>query len=275
MKFLHYIKLLLLSFFPVLILFYYLTLYYVNNYKLNDTTEVYKSCSKQWSSRGVYNTHKEQNSLKSFSKAFKSDYSGVEVDFYYDVSLNKFIVSHGKPSKNSTETLFTLEKLFHELGKNHYFWLDFKNLDRITMNETDKAIKHLKEITVNDSIKDKIYIEGSTVFKLSKYKAAGFKTLFALSPLPESSFFSSVASNVLKIAYSIYGFSGVAIPYGDLEDPKYGKQTQKNLSGIPTFIFHVPVNEPLLLELSNMDDVRVILAGRDKSLNIAYINSCK
>ena len=42
-----------------------------------------------------------------------------------------------------------------------------------------------------------------------------------------------------------------------------------------TFIFHIPDDETLLKRLVKNDDVRVMLVGRDKSLNRSGINLCK
>jgi len=277
-----------MKYFFSLILFFVLiyngTLLYVNkNIESKNHKNVYNNCHKVWSSRGFYDSHSNQNSLNSFKNAFSLGHHGVEVDFYYDVEMKKFIISHDRPKKDKKGNLhyslkdgklFTLENLLDELGDNHYFWLDYKNLDRLSKEETQNAIERLDVITEGNDFKERFYIEGSTPNTLDIYTKAGYKTLFAFQPLKADSIFSSISSNIYKIAYYFYDITAIAMPYGPLGNPKYSEQTQKNLQGIPTFLFHVPENEKLLNELVEKKDVRVMLVGRDKSVNYAYITNC-
>ena len=61
--------------------------------------------------------------------------------------------------------------------------------------------------------------------------------------------------------------SAVAIHYGSIDNPKYGEDTQRNLKGIPTFVFHVPNDTALLKKLAKNKDVRVLLVGRNISVD--------
>ncbi|MDA3946838.1 MAG: hypothetical protein PF439_09190, partial [Helicobacteraceae bacterium] len=62
---------------------------------------VYNDCHKIWSSRGLYNSHDERNSITSFKRAFEQGAYGAEVDFSYDGKMKRFIVSHGHPKKDA------------------------------------------------------------------------------------------------------------------------------------------------------------------------------
>ncbi|PTB83362.1 hypothetical protein C9926_03330, partial [Sulfurovum lithotrophicum] len=159
------------------------------------------------------------------------------------------------------------EKLFSVLGKGHYFWVDYKNLDKLSSEDTLKSIKRLDKITSVHNIKERIYLEGSTPNHLQYYADAGYKTLFAFGPLRNKHFFASISSNFYKIIYYFYDMSAIAIHYGSIDNPKYGEIAQKNLKGIPTFVFHVPNDTALLKKLAKNKDVRVILVGRDISVN--------
>ncbi len=268
-----------------IIALYNITLFYVDkNIQNKELTNIYSSCHKIWSSRGFYETKDEQNSIKSFTKAFDLGAKGAEVDFYYDSKMNRFIISHDRPKKASDGTLLytqknnellTLEKLFKTFAKDKYFWLDYKNLDRISEEETDKAIKRLLKITKNDSIRERLYIEGSNPFILSRYTDVGFQTILAVRPLPHNNFLSTISSNLFKILYYFNNITALTMPYGDVANPFYGEKTQNALQDIPVFLFHVNEDEKLLKSLVEKDDVKVILAGRDKSLNRFYINDCK
>jgi hypothetical protein len=244
---------------------------------------IYNSCHKNWSARGIYTSKEEQNSITALQKAFEQGAMGAEFDFYYDVKLNQFIVSHGAPQKGQDGNLIyskkegdilTLERLFEAVGDGHYFWLDYKNLDRISSAETQNAIGRLNEISQNNSLKERLYLEGSNPFRLADYSNAGFKTLFAGRPLPENNLFATISANLFKMAYYFNDLSALAMRYGNQANPYYGAKAEKALKGVPIFLFHVDDNENLLNELVKKEDVRVILAGRDKSLNRFNITNC-
>ena len=257
-----------------------LLLYVDTHMDKKDHSAVYNNPHITWSSRGIYDSPKEQNSITSFKRAFDAGSMGAEVDCYYDISLDKFVVSHDRVQKGATGQyqyqlkdgeVLTLEKLFTTLGKGHYFWIDYKNLDRLSTENTLNAIARLNKITSIYTIKERIYLEGSTPNHLQQYANAGYKTLFAFGPLRENHIFSSISSNFYKMAYYFYDMSAVAIHYGSVDNPKYGDIAQINLKGIPTFVFHVPNDTALLKKLAKNKDVRVILVGRDISVNRADI----
>jgi hypothetical protein len=268
-----------------LIILYQLTIFYIDKNMANRITQfTYDNCHKIWSARGHYKTRQEQNSLTSFNRAFTDGNIGIELDFYYDEKLNKFIISHDRPTVDKQGNLhyalkagklLTLEEVFQKIGKDHYFWLDYKNLDRISNKATSKAIARLEEISQIHHVKERAYVEGSNPIQLAKYTKQGFNTIFAFQPLSESSVIASLSSNIYKIAYYFFDLTVVGMPYGPIDDPKYGPTTRKNLQGIPTFLFHVPNDEALLKELMKMKDVRVVLVGKDLSINRANINACK
>jgi hypothetical protein len=245
--------------------------------------DIFDDCHKIWSARGIYSSVDEQNSLTSLSKAIKEGYIGFEIDFYYDIKSDRFIISHDRPKKDKdgnlhytlkNGTLLTLKEVFEKVGEGHYFWLDYKNLDRISKEDSLKSIKRLEKISNIYNMKDRIYIEGSTPYMLKYYNEAGFKTLIACRPLPENYIFHSFSSNIYKIVYYFSTSSALAIQYGKLENPKYSKTTRKNFANIPQFIFHVPPNKELTYNLSKSKDVRVLLVGRDISVNFAKQNRC-
>ena len=244
---------------------------------------VYNNCKKVWCSRGIYKSWSEQNSLVAFQRAFNAGHIGIEVDFYYDVKMNRFIISHNRPQKDKDGNfiytlkdgkLFTLEELFKATAKGHYYWLDYKNLDRLSDEDAQKAIKRLDVITKIENVKQRVYLEGSTPWHIDDYTDAGYKTLFAFQPLPKSSIIASLSSNIYKIGYYFYNITAIAMPYGKLGDAKYNEITQKNLKGIPVFLFHIPNNDALLHRLVQKKDVRVLLVGRDKSVSRPEITSC-
>lgn len=267
----------------VIVLYNGVSFYVDKNIIRNDYSGVYDSCYKVWSARGIYENVEEQNSLKSLRRAFSVGYEGAEIDLYYDVESNRFVISHDRPKKSKNGKLLyskkegsilTLEQVFKRLGEDHYFWLDYKNLDRLSEENTNKAIARLLEISADNAIRERFYIEGSNPFILTKYTTAGFKTIFGIHPSYESKSYSSIALNIYKIAFYFNDISAFAISYGLLDDPIYGMNTQQSLKGLPVFLFHVPDNEALINELIAKQEVRMLLAGRDLSLDRAYLNVC-
>lgn len=221
---------------------------------------VYDSCHKVWSSRGLYDTKEERNSPTAFRRAFKAGAHGVEVDFSYDTATDRFIIGHGHPRKGldgrpvytkKEGELFTLELLFRELGEGHAFWLDYKNLDHLSVEATQKAIRRLKTIAVNGNVHDRLYIEGSNPLRLSLYTDAGFKTLLGTFPLPDSNPFASIVLDAYKLLFAAFNITGTAMNYGSIDTPIYGENTQKQLGNLPVFVFHIPDDPSLLQQLAH------------------------
>jgi len=262
-----------------------LLLYVDTHMDKKDHSSVYNDPHAIWSSRGLYHSYAEQNSIESLQRAFDAGHLGAEIDCYYDLTLKKFIVSHDRSKKDAQGNyhyelkhgkLLTLETLLSKVGEGHYFWIDYKNLDRLSKEETLASIQRLNTITSDfPEIRKRLYLEGSTPNHLQYYRDAGYHTLFAFGPLREHHLFASISSNFYKIIYYFYDFSAIAIHYGSIENPKYGKTAQKNLKGIPTFLFHVPNDTKLLKTLMQKEDVRVLLVGRDVSVNRADITKSK
>lgn len=271
-------------FFTLIVFYNVISLYVDNNIIKYQYTNIYDNCHKVWSARGFYKNHAEQNSISSFARAFSLGSVGAEVDLYFDVKTKRFIVSHDRPKKLANDKLLytdkegatlTLQKLLTSVGKDHYFWIDYKNLDRLSDEETVSALERLSEITKFDGIKSRIYLEGSNPFILSKYTEAGFKTILGIHTPTESSLLASFALNVFKVAYYFNNITAFAMSYGLQEDPQFGDKAQKILIGLPVFLFHVPDNEALIKNLMEKEEVRAILAGRDLSLNRANLNVCR
>ena len=185
----------------------------------DDESSVYNNCNKVWAARGLYNSRSEQNTPEAMLRAFSLGANGAEVDVHYDTKLKIFIVSHDHPVKDANGKLvytkkngaiLSLETFLKQVGKDRYFWLDFKNLGALDTQQTKTVIQHLDKITQFDSLKERFYIEGSDPIILSKYTDAGFKTILGIHPIRESLFSSSFVINAYKIAFY---FSNISVIY--------------------------------------------------------------
>ena len=278
------IKRLLLAFFVGIVIAYNLTVYYVDKeLAKRDYSGVYNSCHKVWAARGLYNTRSEQNTPQAMMRAFSLGANGAEVDVHYDLKRKRFIVSHDHPkiAKNGelvytqkNGKLLSLEDFLKTVGKDRYFWLDFKNLGQFSNEQTDQIIQHLEKITRFDNIKERMYIEGSNPLLMTRYTNAGFKTILGIHPIRESLFLSSFVINVYKLGYFFNNITVIAMPYGKLDDPTFGPKTIESLKNIPSFIFHVPPNDELVKKLVDTPGVRVVLVGKDLSINRYSIDAC-
>lgn len=270
----------------ILILLYISSIFYSNNrLESRDLTKAYSSCHKIWSARGLYDGKEiEQNSLESLEKAFSLGAYGAEIDLHYDVKSKRFIISHDHPTTDSSGNLIytkkggkllTLEEIFKRFGTNHYFWLDYKNLGHLTFKETKEAIDRLSEITADGNLRERVYIEGTHPFKLAEYTERGFKTIFDIQPLSDGSFTTTLVLNLYRYFYARGGFTVIAMHYGDVNNPTYGKKTVDILGDIPVFLYHIPDNREILDRLLDNPQVRVMLVGRDINLNRFNMTHCR
>ena len=247
--------------------------------------DIYNDCHKVWSARGVYNSKAEENTLLSIGRAADAGAKGVEVDFFYYPADDRFYVSHGKVRRDDKGNFIngeplTLEPLFAEESELHY-WLDYKNVGRMSDEETQKAIARLTKISQVNNIKERLYIEGSNPLVLGEYTRAGFKTILAMDLLPMENPLSEYLINLYKMVYYFSDISGVASRHGALSshsynaaDTHYDPSIAGQLSGIPYFLFHTPDNAETLEALANDPTVRVMLVGRDDSINRFDLSAC-
>jgi hypothetical protein len=243
----------------------------------------YASLPKQWIPRGLYGGDTKQNTVRSVRKAFDRGARGVEIDFHYDPDRNDFFVSHDYPQIDAQgHRVYTkaegrelpLEELMRETAADHYYWYDYKNLGHLDDAQTTRALARLEAITAIHGVKDRAYLEGSDPILLARYKRAGFRTILGIHPLAERWPGSSILIDLAKILYWFGGYDGIAIGYGTLAKPMFGPATRESLRHVPMFVFHVPPDRALVKELLALPQVRVLLVGRDVSVDLLDLEGC-
>ena len=267
-----------------------LVVYVDDRLEKNNYEDVYSSCDKIWTSRGTYTDFAKRNTVESMQKAFADGAIGVEFDFHYDVQMNRFIVAHNYPKKDANGKLeyekknngklLTMEDFFTLLeDKTHYYWLDFKNLDKLSTQDTQDAIQRLLEVTKQNNLRQRVYIEGSNPLKLSLYTDAGLKTLLGMHPLNDNSLFAAIAADAFKVVYHFMNISALAMAYGEVDNPDYGKKTEEGFKNIPIFLFHLPHERAILEKVVRKKNVRVVLKESLPSQlikeKVLDIDSCK
>ena len=260
----------------IVVLSYGLTYYVEARLANKDFSASYNDCRKIWTARGLYGEGIEQNSIESINTAFTEGAMGVEVDIFYDVEMQNYIVSHDRPYNKKNGKLLFLYELFDEIGDDHYFWLDFKKMRHLSEDEVKVAIKRLYEISGKNDLSERIYVEGEAPVNISRYRQAGFHTIFDTHPEPESmGLISTIMINAYKIVFYFGDHSVMGIEYGELNDPVYGPKNRKLLANVPVFLYHVPVDEALVDELLALKDVRAFIVGNNQSVNFYSKNNCQ
>jgi glycerophosphoryl diester phosphodiesterase len=258
----------------------YLSLISYVDFKLSerDYSQVYNHCKKIWSTRGLItdtnNRINDANSIESLTLAFQKGANGVEVDVYFDLALEKFIVSHDRPYNLKNGRLLTLENLFNALGDSGNYWLDFKKLPNLSDDDALKAAKRLNEISIAKNIKQRIYVESEDPINLGLFRDIGFKTLFDTQPLPDSYPATKFVANAYKVAFYFGGFSVMGLDYGAIDNPTYADDSRSTLENIPLFMYHVPNDDKLLKELSKDKNIRVLL-NKDDTINSFDLDACQ
>jgi len=236
--------------------------------------DAYNDCNKIWSSRGIYGGEVEQNSLKSFAAAFAQGAQGVEVDVFYDVARNDYIVSHNFPYRKKEGKILLLSTLLESSGYAHYFWLDFKKLRKLSYQQALTAVQRLHDIAEYSNIKERIYIEGETPGKLALFRDAGFHTLFDTHPEAFGSVLAPLVVNAFKMTFYFGNYTVMGMEYGALDRAVYSEKNRQRLGNVPVFIYHVPVDNALIDELLSLDPVRAFLVGNGQSDNHHSKNNC-
>jgi hypothetical protein len=234
----------------------------------------YAECHKIWSARGLYSSKSQQNSVESISAAFAAGAKGAEVDMFYDVERQRYVVSHDRPYKLKNGEILIFEDMLNNLETIGYIWIDFKKLRKLNKANLKNAVVRLQLLADKFGIKDRLYIEGSDPINLYQFSKAGFKTIFDIHPLPARHSLSKFMVNLYKTAFWIGGFSVISIQHTDDGILKYGETMHRWFSHIPLFLYHVPDNEKEINRLLALPNVRVFLVGRGQSINRFERNQC-
>ena len=251
--------------------------YYVDEqFAKREYTATYNDCHKVWSTRGIYGEGIDQNSVESVNKAFAQGAKGVEIDIYYDAQLMDYVVSHGYPYSTPKGQILLLSELFNAVNEGHYYyWLDFKKLRSLDHAQAVQAVQRLQDISRDNELKERIYVEGEAPVNLALFREAGFHTIFDTHPAPTSRLRSAFMITVYKIFYYFGDHSVMGMEYGTLDDPVYGAETRERLKHVPVFLYHLPVDEALIRELLPFNAVRALLIGNNQSLNFHHLNACE
>ncbi|MDQ7050857.1 MAG: hypothetical protein Q9M92_15540 [Enterobacterales bacterium] len=240
---------------------------------------LYQSCYKIWATRGLVTVGDRSltssgNSIKTIQLAFKHGTKGSEIDLFYDVKMDRFILSHNFPYRLKDGKLLSLQELISNIGNDYYLWLDLKKLGRLSKPQAQAAAARLLKITEGQSIRNKIYIEGEDPINLAAFRDAQFHTIFDTQPLKGSYWLSDFVMTLYKMIFYFNDFSVMAMNSGAIDDPIFDQDAEIILSNVPLFLYHIPDNIALLQKYSDMKNVKVML-NTDHSADRFQLNSCQ
>lgn len=129
------------------------------------------SCSKPEATPSKVWLHRANDIGK--ARCFQDKYAGLEVDVYFDNTLNTFLVKH-YPDE---EPLCNLDEWFSSIDEREHlgFWIDFKNLD---YSNVEAAAKEMARLRKTHKLKGMIIVESSSAGCLKAFDDLNFRTSY-------------------------------------------------------------------------------------------------
>ena len=205
-----------------------------------------------WSHRGLTkDSNFEQNSIESIKNAIKHDAKGVELDVYFDKNTSDFIVSHDYPYQKPNGKILFLDSVFKQFSNINY-WLDFKNLNKISPKKIHSSIEKLESLIEKSKIpKKNILIESTSLKKLKLYTQNNFRTSLWIIPTDNTK--QHFTNLKYFIYYNLGYFSSISLEY------KSYNQIEILNSLIPINLW--TINDPEIIEkFISENHVKIILS---------------
>ncbi len=203
----------------------------------------YFSQTRVWAHRGGNTGEFAQNSPEAVADAFAKGFDGVELDTYFDRSLDKIVVSHERPYVRRGEGIVTLDVML--LPPNGRLWLDLKNLGELTGGD----IRRFAEILSELGFANRAFVESTALRQLVHLDAQGIQTIYWMSADGTR---TSIYYVAVKAITWLFGIDAVSISVANLQhiQPHF----------VPSSIFSFTENSAKrLCELSHQSAVAVIL----------------
>ena len=237
--------------------FYLFALLIQLKFKQLDKTPFYCNNEKVWAHRGFCDSAKE-NSITSFQQAFKLGAKGTELDVFFDVEMGEYIVSHDFPYQIQNDKTLRLEEVFQEFGKKKYYWLDFKNLTKLSRKELQLSLHSLLSLLNKYDLQEKCIVEAQHPGKLGKFSKAGIHTSYWIKlDETDSKLEYFIEESGYKYHILRHDFSAVSMRH-----KYYTPKVESTLTGIPVHLFTVN-DKNLLYKFCQKDDVRIILSDNN------------
>jgi glycerophosphoryl diester phosphodiesterase len=228
---------------------------------------IYSGCFKVWAHRGFFRDGLEENSIDSFKKAFDLGAVGTELDIFYDLDLDGYIVSHDYPYNLKNGRTLKLKDVLEKVGKRGYFWLDFKNLEVLSKKDAQKATLRMLDLLEKYNLTDKAIIESTNPINLSILSKSGLYTSYWVMPetTREENFFKFWRDIYKMKFFFIYGnFSALSMNHY-----RFSENIERIFANIPVHLFTVN-DKKRVKELVRKKNVKVILTDEKQF----YLEKC-
>ncbi len=219
------------------------TIFYFLPISLATSKNSYFSQTRIWAHRGGNAGDFAENSPEAVADSFAKGFDGVELDIYFDRSLDKIIVSHDRPYVRQEERLVTLDVML--VPPNRRLWLDLKNLGELTGSDIRRFAEILSELGFASSS----LVESTAMRQLVYLNAQGIQTIYWMSADRTR---TSVYYVVVKALTWLFGINAVSISVGNLQ------YIQPHFAASSIFSF-TENSTRRLCELSHESAVAVIL----------------
>lgn len=218
----------------------------------------YTGPGKVWAHRGYCAEGLAENSLEAFARAFELGAPGTELDVFYDVGRDRFVVAHDEPASFGDARLLTLEAVFARFGPGRFYWLDFKNLRDLPPDGARAAAAALKTLVSRHALRDAVIVESTHAGRLALVAEAGLFTSYWVQLNPEEPA-PKFRYHISRVRLAMYRgrFSALS-----MEHTQFSGRVERALHGLPVHLF--TINDPgRLRELARKDTVRVLLTDLD------------
>ena len=218
----------------------------------------FSACQKVWGHRGLVGSG-DENSLRSVGAAFAHGAVGVEIDVLYDAALDDFVVSHDRPYTLYDGQPLHLEAVLQHYGKAGFFWLDAKDLRKLSPWTARKATARLAALIEKYQLQQRALVESRSALYLAWLANKGVYTSYLISPNDQkySALVFKLNARLMKLGYALGGLGALST-----NDFRYSETVAATFAPAP-FLLSTVNNAQALQQWSARPEVKVILSDDD------------
>lgn len=218
----------------------------------------FPACQKVWAHRGFVGDG-DENSLRSVDAAFARGAVGVELDILYDTTLDDFVVSHDRPYTLFAGKPLLLQTMLQEYGHAGFFWLDAKDLRKLSPWTARKATDRLATLIRQYQLEQRALVESRSALYLAWLANKGIYTSYLISPNAKDygPVIFALNSRLMKLGYALGHLGALST-----NDFRYTPAVADSFTGAP-FLLSTVNDAAALQQLATMPAVKVILSDDD------------
>lgn len=219
----------------------------------------FPACQKVWGHRG-YAADGGENSLRSVAAAFERGATGVEIDILYDRERDDFVVSHDEPYTLHDGQPLMLDTLLAAHGASGFFWLDAKDLRKLSPLTARKATARLAALIRQHGLGERAVVESRNALYLSWLADQGVYTSYLVSPNDQkySALVYRLNAAVMKLGYALGGLGAIS-----MNDYRYTPVTAATFGPEVAVLLSTVNDKAALQRWSAIPNVKVILSDDD------------